>query len=601
MRDRARFGLHRVCILLGFCLVILLGCNLITRIPKIIFGPGATPTQASSPMPIVTDIPTFTPPPPPTYTPVPKAPVSPQPSKAALPDPLAFIYTPLGVLSNPYILLTGFAPTDAYSIQEIEGHLNQVGFTCPGTRCALPLTGDAVIFFRAHATTGESSATKSATIRVNQTDGGYLVTLESLVPEVVFTDACNKVWGQDFSQIPEWAFFPQSPAGLNTSESLHYLASQLLWTGAVKAEDCPGGGFTQDAPNACGIERANTALIDGQNLFDFKIWEVGLDIGIPPILLKTLIEYESQFWPESTRYFLDEYGLGQINELGTDAALRWNIDLYQQVCNSVLFDCPKSYYRLSPQLRAMLRGALTKELDADCQTCPYGIDLEKAQQSVQTIAQVMRYTCSDVMFIMDKNQYSASYEDYWKFTMATYHSGAQCLQDALTNIAGSGTEINWDKVSMRFSCPGTKEYVDGLWDSLGKFRSTLLKPGERLSEQVEVIYNPTRTPEPTPTPYNSSAEVRVTVYLDKNGNGRPEAGELLDGIQVELRLADGALLAEQTANGEVIFDVSGHKIGLRATVSLPGLYRVYNFRLPADGTVPVTFVFSEPPFPSTLP
>ncbi len=249
----------------------------------------------------------------------------------------------------------------------------------------------------------------------------------------------------------------------------------------------------------------------------------------------------------------------------------------------------------------MLRGALTQEMDADCLTCPYGVDLEKAQQSLKAITQVVRYTCSDVKFIMDQNKFTAPYEDYWKLTMATYHSGAQCLQDAVEGVAAVGSQIDWGLVSPRFNCPGTKEYVDGLWESLDTFRSHLLKPGEKLSMQVEAVYLPTRTPEPSPTPSISSAKVQVLVYLDKNGNNKPDPGELPDGIPVELRLADGALLVQPTLQGEALFDVSGYKVGLGATASLPGLYRSYSFKLPAKGTMVIPFKFTEPPLPSNLP
>ena len=141
---------------------------------------------------------------------------------------------------------------------------------------------------------------------------------------------------------PKWAEFPQMPDGLYTSKSLYFLASRLLYTGIVDAKDCPNQGFLSPAsPNGCGMERAKTAMIEWQNQYNPVIWSASRKIGVPPKIIKTLIEKESQFWPGNSRLFLQEYGLAQINQFGADVALRWNNDLFKQTCSAVLGDCNK--------------------------------------------------------------------------------------------------------------------------------------------------------------------------------------------------------------------------------------------------------------------
>jgi hypothetical protein len=114
------------------------------------------------------------------------------------------------------------------------------------------------------------------------------------------------------------------PFQLNTRKTLHTLATQLILSGIVETNDCPAGGLSLslDWPTACGLERASTAMIAWQNQFDEHIWLASRDQGIPPKVLKTLIEIESQFWPGNSRFYIDEIGLGQINQLGLDVLLR---------------------------------------------------------------------------------------------------------------------------------------------------------------------------------------------------------------------------------------------------------------------------------------
>jgi hypothetical protein len=138
------------------------------------------------------------------------------------------------------------------------------------------------------------------------------------------------------------------------------------------------------------------------------------------------------------------------------------------------------------------------------------------------------------------------------------------------------------------------------------------KPGEALCElryTIALITNldqwdkqwPTPAPPSTNTPILSRAKVVVTAFIDANGDGTPEPGERLNNVPVQLRLPDGKILSATTQQGVATFDMSGYPAGIQVTVSLPNLYRSYQFFLPQRGTVPVVFSFVQPTVPGKSP
>jgi hypothetical protein len=583
-----------------------LACNLFTR--GIAENPPAEQTpsptisiQASAPAPTVAQ----TPEPTPTIVPVnlfaPTA--TPIPVEIPLTEKslMTFITAPKGTLTEPYVILSAYGASEKDPVKEIKGKLGLVDFSCPGSRCLLPVSFDNTISASARTESGKASPEVSATVRINRVENGAEVSIESLNPSEIFTDYCAGVWEMGGVQSPSWAVFPQSPAELATNKELHYLASQLIANGVVDAKDCPGGGLSQTGPNSCGLERTAQAMVEWQNQYDFNLWLAGRDQEVPPILLKTLIQRESQFWPMSQRFFLDEYGLTQVNELGTDVALRWDIDLYLNVCSQTLFDCPGSYYRLSPGNRAMLRGSLLSVLYADCPTCPYGVNLTKAQDSVPLTALILRYNCNDAKHVLEKYDYLASYEDYWKFTLVAYHSGINCLDHALQNIVREGWQITWDQIAAELKCTGAKDYVDQFWAELTTFEENQMIANQGAPELAPVVPLATPTLVPTPTMALSSATIRVQVYADINGNGLPEPAEMANDVEVLLQFADGTQSSGRTENGEVAFDLTGIPVGMGMTISLPSFYRTEQMTVPPAGETLVTFKFTGPPFPTALP
>lgn len=517
-------------------------------------------------------------------------------------DLRAFIHAPSGLLPQPYVILTAFESAPGANV-EIRGYENLREFVCTGFPCALPLTGSSTIRFNAYNASGDKSPEVIARVRVESKDGGYFVIIDSVSQFSIFRDSCANIWNVTDKVGESWSKFPQSPFQLNTDKIQHLLIARLIVNGIVDAQDCPGGGvgIGLGYPTGCGIERANTKMIEWQNQYDFKIWSTSLEVGIPPRVLKSLIEYESQYWPSNQHFYLDEIGLGQINQLGIDVLLRQNPDFYNKICPTVFSDCSLPYTRVEPSVQAVVRGAVMNSIDAICPTCKYGLNLEKANQSIPLIAQLLQANCEMVDYLDLSGKPAVEYDDLWKFTMATYNSGFSCVRDAVLVTRKNDQPLDWENVSLNLTCKRAKRYVDGFWGTLLSFDAYLVESDSVSLVQVAPTFLPTQTPIPLPTGIPSKAKVWVRVYLDANGNGLPEIIELLDGISVELLLRNGVKLSGVTLKGEVIFDMTGYQPGMNAIISLPGLYREQLFSLPEEGVVQVDFVFTAPDIPNELP
>jgi hypothetical protein len=541
----------------------------------------------------------------------------------------AYIQAPTGALEKPYVILKAFTslPTTE-TISMIGGLVNSKQFVCPGDTCILYLEESSNLIFRAYTDSGATSDDVIASINVESGTDGYRVTITSINQYTTFTNYCANFWGTYDETNVTWDDFVQFPYDLNTKKTLHTLATQLLLNGIVDASSCPAGGLSisLDWPTACGLEKATPKMIEWQNQYDDYIWLASKDYGIPPKILKTLFEVESQFWPGNSRFYVDEYGLGQLNQLGVDVLLRRDPTLYQQVCPSVLSNCTSPYVSLPPVEQAMIRGAVVNMTDASCPTCDHGLDLAKAKESVSLFSRLMRSNCEQVDYILglaikpdvDADAATAtaavatvmaggdtpltSYEDYWRFTLTAYHSGLSCLQDAVIATKKERLPVTWENVSEKLKCKGGADYVDGFMGNLLAFDSSrFLTTKEDVAAIPVSTIVPTSTAVATPTVMISTAKVKVQVFMDRNGNKQPDDGEWIDAMSVLLSTSNNEEIRQRTANGIATFDMSGYPPGLGITVSLPGLYRSENLTLPEQGEVLVTFMFEQPVLPTSLP
>jgi hypothetical protein len=397
MRARKRHSLYRFILALGIALPGLIGILVVQA--KAVANQAGMVNSA-----LQTGSPSTSTPAPPQATPtLPFLTSIGSPAVSLLPSGLyAFIEAPKGLVPKPYVILSAFSARPRTVSVTIRGFINSDEFVCTQIPCAVDLQTSARFVFAAYSDTGESSETVIASVSVTQETDGYLVTIDSVSQFSLFSNACSVVWGQsDEANVP-WDDFVQFPYQLHTKKTLHTLVTQLLLNGIVDAHDCPAGGLSVglDWPTACGLERASSKMIEWENQFDDQIWLASRSQGVPPKILKTLFEIESQFWPGNARFYLDEFGLGQLNQLGVDVLLRQDPSIFQSVCPGVLSDCATSYLSLNPQQQAMIRGALVSTADASCADCQYGIDLNKAKESVSLFARLLVANCRQVDVIL---------------------------------------------------------------------------------------------------------------------------------------------------------------------------------------------------------
>jgi len=562
----------------------------------------------------------------------------------------AFIQAPRGPVPRPYVILVAFASLPRTVSITIKGFINSQEFICTQSPCAVNLQSSSRLVFAAYTDSGESSETVIASVSVTSTTDGYLVTIDSVSQFNVFNNSCSIAWGVADEENVTWDDFVQFPYEIHTQKTLHTLATQLLLNGIVDASDCPAGGLSigLNWPTACGLERASKTMIQWQNQFDDHIWLASRDHGIPPKILKTLMEIESQFWPGNSRFYLDEFGLGQINQLGVDVLLRKDPTLFQSVCAGVLSDCSRPYLSLEPQQQAMIRGAVMSLTDASCADCAYGLDLNKAKESASLIARLLKANCQQVDYILSiaarpdpdadaatataaiatqqklqklaaegddataraaaastlaagSDDDTTSYEDLWRFTFLSYHSGLSCFQEAVNATKKAKLPVTWENLEERLKCKGGADYVDGFMNNLLSFDFYLYETTDTSAVIVAATIVPTRTPVPTPTVFISSATVRVQVFMDRNGNSSPDEGEWIDAMTVLLETSTNEQITQRTQNGIAVFNMSGYTPGIGINVSLPGLYRNERFELPQQGEVTVTFMFEQPPLPTIIP
>lgn len=544
----------------------------------------------------------------------------------------AYVEAPSEALTAPYVILKAFSsrPTLKEGIS-MRGFFNSQEFVCPNSACVMYLQGSSRFDFRAYSDQGGASDEVIASVSVTKTQNGYFVHIDSVNQFTIFHNECANTWGVFDQNNVTWDDFVQSPAELNTKKTLHTLATQLLLNGIVDAKDCPAGGLSigLNWPTACGLEKATPKMLEWQNQYDDYIWLSSRDDGIPPKILKTLIEIESQYWPGNNRFYVDEVGLGQLNQLGVDVLLRRDPTLYQQVCPGVMSDCSHPYVSLGPAEQAMIRGAVAKLADATCTNCDHGVDIDRAKESVSLFGQLMVANCQQVDQILsnlkvtvdkDVNDATATaavataqaggqvanthYEDLWRFTFVSYHSGGNCLQQAFLATIKEHQTLDWEHVRKHIKCKGGADYAEGFLNQLQSFDRYLYHFTDTdIAAEVPPIPTivPTRTEVPTPTANVSSATVKVQVFMDRNGDKNPEEGEWIDAMSVLLTTSNGNQITQRTQNGITVFDMSQFPPGISVTVSLPGLYRSQTFELPAQGEVLITFMFEQPVLPTRIP
>ena len=382
---------------------------------------------------------------------------------------------------DPILVLTGIEPLADYQIIGIEGLYEGQPFACgPVCRLQLPVTGENVftLEFWAYSSYGDSSDIFEAQIRVAVTSAGdpdrsfwYVDVLSSQWIGVPLA-SCVGAWGTlpPIGGPPEWLSTPPESESLGTDVPYNYLAAQLIRQQVVDASSCPDGGLTpEDTASVCGMEAAREAVREWQNQFDEIILNVGRDTGVPAHLLKNLFAIESQFWPGAT--LKTDIGLGQLTEKGADTTFLWNPPFFYQFCPLVMdsAECSKGYLNLDDEQQKYIRMALVDAVNANCENCPLGIDLDRASFSIGVFAHTMLANCEQAGQLVENVTgglagESATYEDLWKFTLVNYNAGPGCLGDALEVAEGDNDDqaLTWENVASHLApaCQGAVNYVN---------------------------------------------------------------------------------------------------------------------------------------------
>lgn len=498
-----------------------------------------------------------------------------------------FVRAPVGTYPTPYIILTALTTGLDSSELTISGTYNQSTFTCLSDQCAIKVEKNGTMLATATDQNGNSSKVLSAEIEVSQNELGFSTHIATLRNFIYFNDACGSAWGLVTNK-PAWANFPNDPYELNTSKDLHFLGKQLYEQKAIDLSSCPNNGLLGAGLSACGLELARPHLEYWQNQFDLPIWRASGEVGIPPKILKTLIETETQFWPitSDNRFHIDEFGLAQITQNGIDVLLRNDPKYYYEVCNESIAPCDLPYASLPAEVQANLRSYLVNKLNTNCPTCAFGRSLDKAAASVDLIARVIKADCLQARPYLSYKENKLNYEDSWKVTLALYNAGVGCVQETYNKITMDGLDLTWDNFENNFTCVTGTGYVDKLWYSLITFddhRKTdyaleFVEPALPVSEQRQGYSL-------------SKGTLTVKAFQDLNGDGIMQDDEGLTGIEVLLTVPDRNPISNQTASGVAEFDLSGYSIGQRAKVSLIGYNKsTYIFITPEENQA-VSFPF----------
>jgi hypothetical protein len=255
-------------------------------------------------------------------------------------------------------------------------------------------------------------------------------------------------------EIPEeemhWLYVPASPSELHTEVNYGYLAGQLIKNGYIDASHCPNNGLgITGYANACGLAAAKPAVVEIQNMYDQAILDAFRDTSTPPVMLKQLLRYESQFWPGT--YGL-HYGIGHLTYYGAYTALHWSPILAQIACNAAYGNQCKPN-----TIDDYTIGVFIAMMSPSCPTCTYGIDEAKAVQSISYLSHALLAYCRQTTQIVTNAtgvtpDVVVDYSMIWRLTLFNYNVGPNCLYNAVgTAWEEADEQVDWETFS---------EYVD---------------------------------------------------------------------------------------------------------------------------------------------
>jgi hypothetical protein len=385
---------------------------------------------------------------------------------------------------TPFLELIGEEPLPFEEITAIHAKVDGEIYSCDTNQCYIPIANEypqgITVEFWAESSYGDESQPFTALVRTILIESYERPSEGSWHVDVISTQwlgeppqACSLAWGAfpPVEGIPKWLQTPEDPTDLASDEPYELLAGRLIRWGFVEAEGCPFDGLLANGmASNCGVEATRTFVDDWQDRFDIHILEVAQDVDVPANIIKNVFAQESQFWPGG---FPDvkEYGLGGLHAEGGDSLLLLNFSFYRKFCPLVLSEetCEDPYHELDEDLQELLRGALAIQANVTCPACPGGIDLTKAELSVDLFGQILKANCIQVGGLVSNMTHrragaESSYEDLWRFVLANYNAGPGCMEEAFLDVLYMGFDLDWEHVSQALldleACDGAVAYVE---------------------------------------------------------------------------------------------------------------------------------------------
>ena len=132
-------------------------------------------------------------------------------------------------------------------------------------------------------------------------------------------------------------------------------------------------------------------------------------------------------------------------------------------------ECSKGYLGLDDEQQEYVRLALINAVNANCENCPLGIDLDRANFSIGVFAHTLLANCEQAGQLVENITggtagASATYEDLWKFTLVNYNAGPGCLGNAIEETLADKQELTWENLSTHLTpaCAGAVDYVNDI-------------------------------------------------------------------------------------------------------------------------------------------
>jgi thermitase len=288
-------------------------------------------------------------------------------------------------------------------------------------------------------------------------------------PRIAQADARDPIFNARTNGAPAYLQMLDNVHELYSEYGLPTLAGHLINYGVVSTDGCMVDGLKGNGQGSdCGVARSMPVALVWQNRFNDEILKASQKTGVPPLLIKNIFVWESQFWPQTVFVHTSEYGLGHMTQMGADSLLRWNYPFYQSFCNANLPSdrCQQVYVEQPDYVQAMLRGLVIQQVNDDCSDCSFSLDLTRANKSVIIFANTLVANANLVKhyikFFTGSDAASvASYPDLWAFTLASYNAGPGCFKNALAQTVYSDLALTWKNLSTKLepACKGSIDYV----------------------------------------------------------------------------------------------------------------------------------------------